>query len=121
MDRVSTVMTDRPTRWLAVVLVMLVAAHPLAARPMATPDEDGGRRDAVVARMIDAGDTPDEARRKASRLTPEDLAVLATNPLMIQPAGTMDVSTEMFIGTTLVVGIIVVLAVAGSTVIIVSP
>jgi hypothetical protein len=99
-------MRDRGSRWLAVVVAALVATAPA----------DGRVR--IAQQLVEIGRTPHHAQDAAGRLTTDDLEVLLANPEMMQAAG--DVGLEMTIGTILVIGIIVGLAVAGSTFIVIS-
>jgi hypothetical protein len=112
---------DRGSHWLAIVVAALLATQsvawtgPSAGEPPEAP-ADGRAR--IAEQLVEIGRTPDRAQDAAGSLTVEDLAVLLANPEMMQAAG--DVGLEMTIGTILVIGIIVGLAVAGSTFIVIS-
>ncbi|MHC4128633.1 MAG: hypothetical protein ACYTE6_04520 [Planctomycetota bacterium] len=110
-------MPDRGSRWLAAVVAALLIVQPLAAvEPM--PDEAPDGRAQISRQLIDIGHTPRHAWDAASRLTAADLEVLLANPEMMQAAG--GAQTHMAIGMLLVVALIVALAVAGGSVVIVS-
>ena len=115
-------MPDRGSRWLAAVVATMLVAQPLAwaEAPVRGPVPDGssGGREQISRQLIEIGRTPETAQEAASRLTAEDLAVLLANPEMMQAAG--DAQTHMAIGMILVVALIVALAVAGGSVVIVS-
>ena len=115
-------MWDRGSRWLAAVVAALftaqtlVGAGPPAGGPV--PKQLCGGRGQISRELIEIGYTPDRAQDAASRLTAEDLEVLLAHPEMMQAAGGAQV--EMTIGALLIVGLIVGLAVAGSSVVIIS-
>ena len=115
-------MPDRGSRWLAAVVAAMLVAQPLAwaETPTAGPAPDGsaGGREQISRQLIEIGRTPAQAQDAASRLTAEDLEVLLANPEMMQAAG--GAQTNMAIGMLLIVALIVALAVAGSSVIIIS-
>jgi hypothetical protein len=110
------------SRWLAAVIAALLVAQPLALAtdPAGGPasNELSGAREQISRQLVDIGRTRLQAQEAASRLTPEDLAVLLANPEMMQAAG--DAQTHMAIGMILVVALIVALAAAGGSVVIVS-
>jgi hypothetical protein len=110
-------MPDRGSSWLAAVVAVMLAAQPLAAVE-AAPDDAAGGCDRISRQLIDLGRAPEAARDAARRLTAEDLAVLLAHPEMMQAAG--GASTDIAIGALLVTGLIIALAVAGGTVIIIS-
>jgi hypothetical protein len=110
-------MPDRGSRWLAAVVAAMLAAQPLAAAD-AAPDESSGGREQISRRLIDIGHTPERARDAASRLTADDLEVLLANPEMMQAAG--GAQFDIALGALLLLGLIIALAAAGSTVVIIS-
>jgi hypothetical protein len=115
-DRRNVVIFSR-WRWLAVVVAAALAAQPAVALGAAgDPPDDGRAR--IAERLVELGRPAGDARQAAARLTAQDLEVLLAHPDMMQAAG--GVGLEMSIGVVLVVGLIVGLAIAGSTVIIVS-
>ena len=115
-------MPDRGSRWLAAVVAAMLAAQPLALAeaPAGGPAPDGfaGAREQISRQLVGIGRLPESAQAAACRLTAEDLEVLLANPDMMQAAGGAQV--DMTIGALLLVGLIVGLAAAGSTVIIIS-
>lgn len=115
-------MPDRGSRWLAAVVAAMLVAQPLAwaETPAAGPAPDGsaGGREQISRQLIEIGRTPESARNAACRLTARDLEVLLANPEMMQAAGGADAA--MGIGILLVVALIIALAAAGSSVIIIS-
>ena len=110
-------MPDRGSRWLAAVVAALLIAQPLAAAEAAGDEAPDGRAQ-ISGQLIEIGQTTEQAQEAASRLTAADLEVLLANPEMMQAAG--GAQTHMAIGMLLVVALIVALAVAGGSVIIVS-
>jgi hypothetical protein len=106
---------DRGERWLALVVAALLVAAPVAAADAAQEPDDGGR-ERIVEQLVGIGRAPAQAREAAARLTAEDLEVLLAHPDMMQAAGGL----EMTFGVLLVVGVIVGLAIAGSTIIVIS-
>jgi len=115
-------MPDRGSRWLAAVVAAMLVAQPLALAgdPAAggAPGGSAGGREQISRQLIEIGRTPESARNAAYRLTARDLEVLLANPEMMQAAG--GAQTDMAIGMLLIVALIVALAVAGGSVIIVS-
>jgi hypothetical protein len=78
-------------------------------------------REQIRQQLVEIGCyTADNAADAASRLTAEDLEVLLANPEMMQAAGGASAQVEMTIGVLLVVGLIVGLAVAGGSVVVIS-
>ncbi len=115
-------MPDRGSRWLAAVVAAMLAAQPLALAeaPAGGPAPDGfsGAREQISRQLIEIGRTPESAGDAACRLTAEDLEVLLANPEMMQAAG--GAQTDIAIGALLLVALIVALAAAGGTVVIIS-
>ncbi len=114
-------MADLGTRWLAAVLAAMLGVAPVLAEPGEAPAPalETHRAD-IAGQMVEIGRTPQEAHNAASRLTARDLEVLLANPRMMQPAGAMTAQAEMLLGTVLIVALIVALAVAGGSVIIIT-
>ena len=104
-----------PARWLAVVVAALLTTQSVVVGGVVQEQERSGCEQ-IAERLVEIGQAADRAREAAGRLTAEDLAVLLANPEMMQAAGGL----EMTLGILLVVGVIVGLAIAGSTVIIIS-
>ena len=106
---------DRGARWLAVVVAALLATHAVAAGEVLLQPRGADRRQ-IAEQLVEIGRAPDQAGEAAGRLTDADLEVLLAHPEMMQAAGGL----EMTIGVLVVIGVIVGLAIAGSTVVIIS-
>jgi hypothetical protein len=106
---------DRGARWLAVVVAALLATHSAAAGEVLTEPRGADRRQ-IAEQLVEIGRAPDQAAEAAGRLTAADLEVLLAHPEMMQAAGGL----EMTVGVLVVIGVIVGLAIAGSTVVIIS-
>lgn len=116
---------------LAVLLAMCLAAH-AAAGPPGAPITGAAevvantaapsptvlryvelvRRQCLTQRLVELGRAPAEARAMVAELTPDDLAVLAANPLMMQPAGAGTQEDMTLIYGLLIVGALIALAAA---------
>jgi hypothetical protein len=111
-------MPDRGSRWLAAVVAAMLVAQPLALATDTAADDLSGAREQISRQLVELGRTPQSAQDAAGRLTPDDLAVLLAHPEMMQAAG--DAQTHMAIGILLVVAIIIDLAAAGGSVVVIS-
>ncbi len=97
-----------------------VAAAPAPAPVPLTPAAALAGRAFIKQRLIKLGHTPSAAEDAVRRLTGDDIAVLMSNPKMLQPAGTADVGVEVALGTVFIICIFVGLAVAGASVVVIS-
>jgi len=100
--------------WAAAVPAAVAATPPVetAPRPAERIDEPlavVAARLGIMQRLIEVGRSPEEARRIAAALTPEDLAVLAANPAMMQEAGEANAQMTSLILAGLVIGGLVAL------------
>jgi hypothetical protein len=96
----------------AAPLFMPVAMVPVAARESGAVALAVQQREAVASLLRKAGSTPAEAQRQAGQLTADDLAVLAANPKMVQPAGEMDELTKNLIWALVIAGVVVAIVIA---------
>ncbi|MFK7960214.1 MAG: hypothetical protein AB8G96_06780 [Phycisphaerales bacterium] len=68
----------------------------------------------VMNGLIASGTAPERAAEQVVALTAEDLALLASHPAMLQPAGAMDAQTTNLLLGLAVLGGIIALAAASS-------
>lgn len=118
-------------------MAAMVAAQPAAAvarqpargpAAAATAQPEGPRSAAaslagrafIKQRLIKLGAAPLAAEEAVRRLTSDDIDVLLASPKMLQAAGNMDVGVEVVLGTVLIIAVIVGLAVAGASVVVIS-
>jgi hypothetical protein len=122
--------TGHAARALALLLVVAIIAQPAMAehragaalnaeRPVVSAatvafDLDA-QRDALRRSLIDLGEAPEDAGAAVQWLTADDLAVLASNPRMLQRAGSMSITTETIIIWAVIIAGIVILFIVADT------
>ena len=91
--------------------LLVVDLIPLEAS--AAKEDLASSRLLIETRLVELGRDLSEAKRLAGLLTPEDLAVFADNPAMMQEAGAMSAQNQNMMAGLLVLGGLIALAYAG--------
>jgi hypothetical protein len=116
----SAMVAAPPAAWGAVLLDAPAPVAPVAPVSLPSDAAELAGRAFVRDRLVRLGRSPAAADDAVRRLSAEDVAVLLANPKMLQRAGSMDVGTEVAIGTILIICVFVGLALGGATVVIIS-